>query len=176
MQKLFVGSQIIKLDIYNLHESNLTCCRSSPKIIKSSESRVSSKGPVERSVYFEAGEEGGEVKLVPASEPRINLSGNMESFTVSFSFIIFPPFTFHVIVTVFLNLCSDPVMFRLRRRRVSAGPRVTAATASPAPPAARTRRRGGVGRGRGRGTTAGWAWSACRPRTRTRTSRRTRAG
>ena len=57
---------------------------------------MSSKGPVERSVYFEAGEEGGEVKLVPASEPRINLSGNMESFTVSFSFIIFPPFTFHV--------------------------------------------------------------------------------
>ena len=83
-QKLFVGSQIIKSDIY-LHDFNLTCCRSSPKIIKSSESRVSSKGPVERSVYFEAGEEGGEVKLVPASEPRLNLSGNVESFTVSFS-------------------------------------------------------------------------------------------
>lgn len=57
---------------------------------------MSSKGPVERSVYFEAGEEGGEVKLVPASEPRINLSGNMESFTVSFSCYIFPTFTFHV--------------------------------------------------------------------------------
>ena len=55
------SSQSVNLSFYNYLNSN---CRSSPKIIKS-------KGQSERSVYFEAGEEGGEVKLVQP-QPGLN--------------------------------------------------------------------------------------------------------
>ena len=81
--------------------------RSSPKNIKSEAAARVGKSQTERSVYFEAGEEGGEVKLVPASEankvtaepcsasgaltgPRLSIAGsfapeqtkNVDNFTV----------------------------------------------------------------------------------------------
>ena len=89
--------------------------RSSPKIIKSEAATRVGKSQTERSVYFEAGEEGGEVKLVPASEagnkvtaepssgsgplpgPRHGMAGsfpleqakNVDNFSVRYTFNIY---------------------------------------------------------------------------------------